>query len=226
MSEINFLPDSYLRNQSRQRRIYRQCTLVLLLIIALTGWWLAQYGRTEAVRRYALSLEAEVVAARNQMNELNKLRLEQQQLTHQLNIQRELAQPVSHTQIMAVLAQLLPPSVGLTDVTMAVDQPAPTAVASTHTSSKRKQSKQQTAPRKTPSFVRVDLVGLAPDDLAIANLVGDLSEHPLFEQVTLRYSRSIEFQNLMGREFRIMIAVPLDCQYEITASTEELAHAH
>jgi Tfp pilus assembly protein PilN len=226
MNDINFLPESYVRGEARRRRIYRQVTLVAILGLSLAGWWLTQHGRTEALRSYAEALEADVRTARDQMSEITKLRQEHEQLKHQVQIQRELAQPVSHTQIVAALGELLPASVGLMQVRMVARRPPPTVAQKATASPSKKQSAKTSAPPKAEDALRLELVAVAPDDITVANLVGSLSEHPLFTQVSLRYSRAKEFQGLLGREFHVQLSVPLDRQYEVQSTVEELAHAN
>jgi len=64
--------------------------------------------------------------------------------------------------------------------------------------------------RPAPEPARVELVGLAPHDREIANLVETLSEHPLCREVKVDFTRRIELGRLYAHEFRLEFQVPLD----------------
>ena len=218
MNEINFLPAKYARMRAKRRRGVRQTALVGILTLALAGWWLEQQRQTSIERNKVDTAEAEVAAARTQMQELMKLREEHKHLIHELNIQRELAQPVNHTQVIATLGSLLPSSVTLTQLTMDTKRPPPKAVKKDDSKSTNSSETKKVA--KRDDRIKIDLEAVAPNDLTVANLVGTLSSHPLFTNVMMRYSRADEFQGVSGRRFRLEMTVGLDRQYEPTSQRQ------
>jgi hypothetical protein len=144
-------------------------------------------------------------------------------LAKQVKIQRELSPPLKTTQAMATIAQLMPLRVALRSLTLVGKRPTP-AVAPKE--SNKKPAAKGRASKKPEKVVPVDpmkieLIGLAPSDGDIAELVGQLSNHPLFTGVKLVFSREATVGDLIAREFRIELEVPLDREYRPAATVAE-----
>lgn len=200
--EVNFLPASYIRKQERRQQIIRQAGLISVVVVLLVGWWMVQRGQTAAMQRYADTLEKSVLAQRDQMKVYAVLEAEQRDLLHRVKVQRQLAQPISHTQILATLTQVTPSSVAVTEMTIEHEQPR-----QSRSRSKRQAAKQTAAASR--DLLRMAFTGIAPSDLVIANLLTALKSHELFDDVKLRYARAIEVDGIAGRQFHMEVTVPL-----------------
>ncbi len=220
MSQINFLPETFRRQMEMRRRKYRHMLLLALFAVCLVGWGVVERGRNIGPRDYALSLEQQVKAAREQMSELVKLRTEQQLLLRQVELQRELSQPITHTQVIAVLSQILPPSVTLTDLQVSTHRPPPQPLEDPGKKKRTSSRKTTTTTDPVEDYLQIELQAVAPDDLTVANVIGDLADHKLFEQVTMKYSRPTQRQEIDARQFRLSMRVRLDRKFEL-----EVAHA-
>lgn len=146
------------------------------------------------LRSRVRSAEAQVVAARDKKIAVAKLRRKRKALLRQVRIQKGIAQPISHTQIIAVLGELLPESVALTNVTMNTTRPPPkkrgTKESSKHANRRRSNKKPV---KQAEDQILIALTAVAPDNLTVANLIGILNDHPLFHGVRMRYSRAEAF---------------------------------
>jgi len=223
MSLINFLSESYLQQASRHRRRCRHLSLNAIVLVCLVGWGLVERGENVTLKQRSEDMKAEEATARSQMNEIIKIRSEHADLKHRFKVQHELHQPISHTQILATFSELLPLSVSLTELHVITKRPPPQPlenVSKKNRHNRKKTSKDQT-PDRIDDQVEIELDGLAPDDLTIAQLIGDLSDHPLFDQVAMQYARPVDMRDINGRQFRLSMRVRLDRRFKV----QEMAHA-
>ena len=146
------------------------------------------------LRSRVRSTESQVVAARDKKSAVAKLRSKRKALLRQVRIQKGIAQPISHTQIIAVLGKFLPESVALTNVTMNTTRPPPkkhgTEESSKHANGRRSNKEPV---KQAQDQILIALTAVVPDNLTVANLIGILSDHPLFHGVRMRYSRTEAF---------------------------------
>jgi hypothetical protein len=62
---------------------------------------------------------------------------------------------------------------------------------------------QPPQPERSDRRIRVLLTGMAPTDVDVANLMGQLAACPLFENVHMGYSKPVRFRERPAREFEI-----------------------
>jgi len=215
MNQINFLPQDYLQKQERAARRVRQTLLVAVVAFCMVGWWLGAYARVSSLGHFADALELEVRAANDQMLEMVKLQGRREALAHQLKIQRELAQPLAHTHVLTVMAELMPESMGTRRL----------ALTSTGLNAKPRRSGRSSS--STEPVILIELEGIAPNDVEVADFVGELTNHVLFREVKMLYARQVEFDDVIAREFRLEMRVPMNRVYQVNERPlEEVAHAH
>jgi hypothetical protein len=226
MNEINFLPSSFAAGQKRQVRIYREVTWVAATLVVILGWFASSRGGLNDLRDYAEAARAEAAAAKERKVERDKLEAEQVTLTKQVRIQRELVPPLKATQVVAVVQHLLPPRASLRSLTLIGKRPTP-AVAPAKRDQGDRPRKGAAAAVEEP--LQIELIGIAPADGDIAEFVGNLSNHALFKDVKLVFSRSTTLGDLIAREFRVELTVPMDRDYrpatEPGVQAAEVAHA-
>ena len=210
---INFLPESYRQRQRQRRSNARQSVLVVVLAGVLTLWWVFQAGQTGVLRREAQRLESQVRAARQQMSEVVKLRRQYKTLSHRVRVQRLLAQPLRHTEILATLGRLMPESVALMELRVETVRPD-ADVLKPKDSDEQSDSNDDEKKKPKPHEVRIEIAAMAPDDMAVANMLTALKRHELFNEVVMHYSREGERQGVIGRQCRIGVVVDLDRRFE------------
>lgn len=218
MNEVNFLPETVTRQRAARKRRFGHVLIAAAMLGLLGAWWSAARARLESDRRAAAVFEQRVREEENKLDRVNLLREEHKQLVHQDRIQRELAQSISHSSLLDFIASSLPPSVAITDMTIVARRP-PMRTA-------RTDARSTGNSRGEGESLLIEFTGLAANDVEIANLVGALSNHAVFTQVKMLYSRSVTTRGVIGREFRIEMQVPLDRDYRPVATrSTEVAHA-
>ncbi len=218
MNHVDFLPPSYRRRQRRIARTYRQVALVAVAATLLGFWAVALEANHYGQRKLAEQLESSVQAKADRLTVLARMDRTYAALTRQSEVYRELSQPVSYTQVLGVLATLLPDEVAVTDLLLESVRPTP------RKASDKPDKKAAKTKVKQDDFIRVELEALAPDDLSVATFVSELDANPLFSGVKMRSSRSVETRGVYARQFRLTALVDLDRDFEWT-DRQEVARA-
>jgi len=225
MTPVNFLPESYTHQRARKVRVLRQVMLVAVVAGGLAAWGALVQGRIMLQADQARMYEEQVVAARNMQTEMTRLREKHGQLTHQIKIQRELNQPLSHTAIIATLAGIIPEQIALTELTMTTHRAKPRqAVASSATQNRRRAQPVATV-RPDEERISVELQALSPDGASVANLVEAFSNHPMVTDVQMRHTRAVETRGVVAREFRLELEIDLDRRFMDPHDAQEVASA-
>lgn len=224
MNDINFLPATYMRQQALRKRGTLRLTLLAAALVCLGVWWVVQHEQTAATRRRVEAVEARAEEAKQKLTELQRLRKEHASLVKQVALREELGQPVNHTQVLGVLGRVLPSSVALVEIKMQTvrSEPTPQADPAKAKDGAAKPGKKAKAGKDE---IRIELVGLAPDDRTVASLLGALNEYPLFRDAMLRHSRATEVGGRALRNFRLTLRVDLGVEYKPSTAAGEIAHA-
>ena len=213
MRQVNLIPQSYFDRQARRRRVWREVLLVALAVLCLGGWTIFQQISTRHLRDYARTLEGQIEAQRDRLNELDRLQSVHQRLRRRLGVQRRLAQSLSHTQMLAVLGATLPDSVVFTDLKMETIRP-------------RGESGQAHQDGPAPQRVELSVQAQASNDMVVADLVAALEEHPVFTSVSMRRNETVEGQGGEVRAFQLRLSIDLNRRFVPADSKEQGGMAH
>ncbi len=223
MNSIDFLPASYREERARRNIAHRRWVLVLVTLLTLVGWGVARHKKSFDLARRADALQTQAEVNRQKISEMDKLRDERRTLTYQKNIQQQLDQPIAVTQTIAMVGLLMPDSCGLTNILVTTHRPDPKPIEKPDDKKKKRPAKKGDSDNKPdPDYLHVDVHGIAPDDVTVANMVNRMSDHPLFEKVTMHYSRVDESGGLIARKFHIGADIPLDRRYLPVTQTAEV----
>jgi Tfp pilus assembly protein PilN len=221
--DIDFLPQTYHQERARRAQIYKQWVMILLTAVTLAGWGISRQQQSAELASRTNSLETLANDTRQKQSEMDKLRKDHKSLAYQLKIQRQLDQPVATTQVVSVLGQLLPGSSGLTQIEIKTQRPPPIPLSDPN--KKKKKPKRNASPQPPPKdFLEIDVYGIAPDDVEVAQMMNSMSDHPLFEKVIMHYSRTEERGEIISRRFHIGAKVPLNKRYLPLSKTAEASY--
>ncbi len=235
MSDINFLPQSYRNRLSRRVRHVREGFVVLATVITLCVWWAYDANELLELREASRFAEDRLTSALSTEQIVKELEARRTKLVDQRRLQREISVPIRHHQVVRVLGGLLPTSVTLTRLSLENDRPEPKAYVppSTKQAQEAQPSFGSQAATTHAAAVRdrvlIEMEGLAPDDIAVAEVIAELSGHPLFEKVQLHTSKYLETRGVAARSFRITGQIDLtrDIAWipavEFDSSADELA---
>lgn len=223
MIDIDFLPQTYHEERAQRARQFRRWIMILLVGITLVGWGVARQRESAELAWRADGLETQAAATLIKQSEMDKLRQEKTSLDYQIKIQGQLDQPVAVTQAVNVLGRLLPPSAGLTRVQIRTHRPPPIPLLDPDEGKKKRKSKAKPQPLPE-NYLEINVYGLAPDEIVVAQLMNVMSDHPIFEKVTMYYSRTEERDGLIASRFHIGAKAPLDRKYVPLQQSVEATH--
>lgn len=222
MRTINFIPEDYRPPRSPRHASMLRGVVTLTAIVIAAIWYVVATGQVSKLNLTLDALRQESKELGQPESPASKLESRRRALTKLIAEYDSVQSPLDLSLVLGVLDRSMPPSMGLTNLSIVRDISAPpgSGAASPRKSASRK--RRSTAPRK--SNLTLDIEGLAPTDVAIAKLVGKLAQHPLFASVKLKYSRPTVTDDLFAREFHIQIEIPLNRNVEII-SVAEVANA-
>lgn len=226
MNEINFLPNSYRARLGTRTRRVREATAVSILALGLLAFWAYGLSGSMQLKAQALRTEDQLADALSIEQQVKELQAQKALLTEQRRLQREVRVPIRHHEVIRVLGSLMPESTALTELVLTNQRPKPKAYVAPGDAIKAKPSfktKLEKDPKALVDRVLIDLEGLAPDDLTVAEFIASLSGHPLISGVKLHSSRYLNLNGVAARQFRMTGYI--DMQREILwdqATAEEL----
>jgi len=203
MQEIDFLPERIKVQRARKRRVIRQGYLLFAAVVAMGVW--VYFGQQRVARAQA---ELDVLRDRSetmhrQLALKTQLEKELADLVIKERISKDLGSRVNVLDMAGELERLLPASMSLTKLNLdTIEFTMPKDKGGARNRSPRAipasgRKKQQTVKR-----VRLLITGMAPDDVAVANFIGQLSAGPLFEEVNMGYTKNIVYRKRNAREFQ------------------------
>lgn len=218
MNQINFLPESFRRVQRRHQRRPFEFAVILATLAVLVVLRLTMAGPDQTLAQKAQELDQQLDRVAQTHAEEDRLKAERSRLTEDLLIARETYQPISTTQVLSRLSTLTPQPVRLVSLKLSAERPAPQPLEQAGHASKKKKvvksagAKQATTQRE-PNRMRIELVGLAPTDDEIVQLIRRLEQDPVFSEVSLRNSKMTTNKTHFVREFRLDLEIDLDRRF-------------
>lgn len=228
MNEINFLPQSFLEAQNRRLRLFREIAILVGLVLIGLALFAGHSGQVMSVRNQTASKNDELDAAKLRSKEVVRLQSQQSKLKLQLAVHQGLSMPLNLSSILAVISDVLPLKLALTEISMSAENPK-LDLPTYRKSKKSKKSRNKKTAVVRHKVMKIQLVGLSPSDVDVANLVGALAASPIFQNVKMRYAKGTKLNNATAREFRLEMEILMDCVYvDLTprdlSAEKEVAH--
>ncbi|TVQ60250.1 MAG: hypothetical protein EA379_08560 [Phycisphaerales bacterium] len=115
------------------------------------------------------------------------------------------AWPIDLSDVIAVIADVMPRSVTLTSLTI----------------TPRMQRERGADAARSPSSVVLELAGIAPTDLDVATLLAGFESHHLFDRVSIDHSRPTTIRGVESREFGATCEIELASRRVTTVAGAE-----
>ena len=205
MKDIDFLPERIKVSRARRRRVTRQAYLLGACVLCLALLAYIRYGRIERTRRELAMLSDRFSTVERQLQCRQGLELERAELLIIQRIQNHLGSRIDALDLMAELEKLLPPAMVLTHMTvesMNVAIQLEPAVQMNMTSRAMPVGANPFLTERKVRRVHLTLTGMAPNDVDVANFIGQLSASDLFEDVSMGYAKTMPFKERIAREFQ------------------------
>lgn len=199
MDNIDFLPDSIRKHRASRGRLIRQGYLLVLCAVAIVGLGYYRQGRVSSAMADVKLLQE--CGENIQRQSARRIVLEQklQELALDQRIEERLGTRVTAQMVLAEIQHQMPSSICLQSMELETLDVAQAAKANVTARAAIDQ------PERKPESVkrlRLTLTGLAPNDVDVANFIGQLSSSLLLEDVTMGYTKSVNYKGRAAREFR------------------------
>jgi Tfp pilus assembly protein PilN len=204
MDKLDFLPERIKTQRSRRKRLLRQAYLLVACLAAMGALAYVREGRASYARGELALLTERVSDARNQLALRTSLEQQMADLMVKKRIVEHLGTRTGPMDIMGALDQVVPESVALTSLNVETVDVRISVRRAAELSMGGRATPAGAAPaERTVKRVRMVITGLAPNDVDLANFIGQLSACPLFEDVNMGYAKNVEFRGRAARQFQV-----------------------
>jgi len=173
-------------------------------VIALIVLGCLRRGRVQKAREELVRLAKCHAVVDSQLARRSELERQRAELLIIERIDDQLGSRVSALDLLSELQRLLSPTMALSQAsieTLEVAVPVK-SVAPVARSNRRLIDSTAHTGERTVKRLYLTLTGLAATDVGVANFIGQLSASPLFEDVNMGYSKNLEFDGRIARQFQ------------------------
>lgn len=202
MENVDFLPERIRLARTRRRRIIRQVYLSIACACALVVFGYARHGQIREARGELVMLDDRAHNVRQQLKTRQSLEDQQTELVVVRRIVNDLGSRTKVLNVLAELQRVIPPSIHLKKLLLVtVDKEVRINKANINRSMRVAIRRARKRP-KAIKRVQLEITGVSPSDVAVANFIGQLSASEIFEDVNMLYARDLEFCDRQAREFK------------------------
>jgi len=200
-TKIDFLPEKLKAQRSLRQRIVRQVYLLILVAVGLVVWGYFSYERVAEARAELALLHERSAGLDHLLVDKACLQKEQAELLIKERISKQLGSRIDVLDVLAEIERLLPAGVSLLSLNMDGVQ-LPVNRAGRYRGLAGSPSGERSAASAGVKRVRLVIQGIAPNDVDVANFIGQLSASHIFEDVRMGYCKSMVVKNRRAREFQ------------------------
>jgi len=212
MLSINFVPDDYVQSSESQRTNLIYLVLLAVVIAALGGLFVTIKIRQHVLCREVACIDAEMAREEEDLKKLNELHVKQKDMVKTALTTASLLEPVPRSVLLASLTNSLPAGVSLLRLYIVQKEhksivAGPTAATSKYQAAQANQSKAgpdwQVGSAEKLFETHMDIGGIAPSDLQVADYIERLSNSNLLQNVALVESKEHEIEDTTFRQFKL-----------------------
>lgn len=229
-NQVNFLPEDYLQRRSQQRTNI-VCMILFVLVSGGVGLSVLQtqnHRRSVDVEYASVGLELQKM--HETLKQVEVLEQRKKQMESKAAICAQLVEPVPRSLLLAMITNYLPDGVSLVQY----DLKSTPIVEKTNTAAEnrnkkallKKNTKKDDAPEEVacPKMkTAIKVVGLAHNDIQVADFISNLNQSKLLGQINLGVSKEITLKESILRQFELEIILPSDAR--ASAQDVQLARA-
>ena len=200
MSRVDFVPDEYVQQRESGRANFMYLLLFGALMCGIGVTFSIIKMRQKAVGTELMAVNARMSQASEQIKQLEKLKTTGKDVMRTMVMTSELVERVPRSIVLACLTNNLPTGVSLLQFKLEEKeikqstQPAKSAAAAAAAAAQPPKKQVQTL---------IDIAGIAPSDIGVANYIARLSESTLLSRVALIESKERKIEDVKFREFKL-----------------------
>ena len=209
MLNINFVPDDYVQNSESRRTNLIYLVLFLLVMSVLCGSFVSIKLRQRAFATREEEVNRRMSAAKESLKQFEELQTKRKEMIKAALMAAELLEPVQRSVLLASLTNNLPVGVSLLKLDLMQKEPrakrlAP-PVGSKYQKAKNKNSAgEQAISQERRLETHINIEGVAPSDLQVAEYIEQLDKSILLDNVALVESRERKVKDeTLFRQFKL-----------------------
>lgn len=233
MNKVDFLPEDYIEKKAQQRTNVICLLLFLAVMVGVGGGFAITEKRKKGMDDRMTQVNKQMKQASESLKQLEVLEGKREQMMNKASLSASLMESVPRSLILATVTNDLPAGVSLTEFELTSKDITPKpAVSAKKTSksrsrnSKSKQAKKSAEPEQKEIIPQkwqttVEITGLAPTDMQVAELLKNLQTSKLIQEANLMYSEEHETDDEVVRKFQLLLIL----DPEARASEEDVKMA-
>ncbi|MCC6683111.1 MAG: PilN domain-containing protein [Phycisphaeraceae bacterium] len=214
----SFLPEDYLEKRIARRTNTICLALFMVVMAGVVAAWFVTGRQVSQVRQQRAEVRQQLTDKAKQLEQIEQLTQQRQTMVRKAAVSAVLVERIPRDRLLSELINHMPASMGLlelelsTEVLRIAPQPKTSMEREAKTSRRNKTAEAAEAPppELQPTQVSLDLVGLAPTDVEVAQFMAALSSHPMFHDVNLQYSEQTTIDEHEVRKFKIEMTINQD----------------
>ena len=220
MAEMSFLPEDYLERRAQRRTNVMSLVLFVVVMGFIVGAYFITDRERDDVRRQQSQVNGQFEDAARRLEQLDQLQARKDQMIHKAKVTAVLLERIPRSLVLAELINNMPATLSLLEFelkTRATKAPA-TARTALDKLKKQRQKLEEAGPgnepRIAPTETSIEMVGVAPTDVQVAQFMSALGRSELFRDVSLSVSEQMTIDERPMRRFRIEMKLQQDADVE------------
>lgn len=215
---MSFLPEDYLHKRLARRTNVICLTLFGIVTVGLWAAFTVDRAQRQDVRDRLAAVSAQFEEAAKRIEQLEELQAKKQQWTRKAQVAAMLLERVPRTLVLAELVNRMPQSLSLLDFQLKTEvskttPPPVSRVALERSKTKAKQAAEEPAVQVPQTEVTLEMTGVAPTDMEIAEYITALGSHPMFTDVSLKYAEQSKVEEREMRKFALTMRLNQDIDF-------------
>jgi Tfp pilus assembly protein PilN len=213
MSNINFVPDDYVQSNESRRANLMCLVLFSVVMAALGGTFVTIKMRQRACSSEESLVNAKMARMQDAIQKFEELQAKRKEMMKTALTTAELLEPVPRSVLLASLTNSLPTGASLTKLNVIQKDPSGDSPRKRRSPRGSKYAQAQSGSGKTGSGPKLspeqrlethmDIEGLAPSDLQVADYIERLADSLLLDNVALVESVEKKVEDTSFRHFKL-----------------------
>jgi len=220
MLNINFVPDDYVQSNESRRTNWMCIILFSVVMAGLGGSFVTIKIRQRACSDREKLVNARMTQIQESIKQFEELQTKRKAMMKAALTTAELLEPVPRSVLLASFTNNLPPGVSLLKLTLIQKEPVQSSQSAGGGPTNKYQAAQaEKAAAAPPKLSRekslethIDISGMAPSDLQVADYIGRLSSSSLLDDVELVESKEYKVEDTTFRQFKLTAMLKSDVQ--------------
>jgi len=206
MANLSFLPEDFIEKKSQRRSNAISLTLFVLVMTGVIGAFFVTDQQRNEVRTQLAQINSQFEAAAKRLDQLQQLQARKQEMIHKAQVTATLLERVPRSLILAQLINDMPMTLSLRELELETKVVKRKRIHTTAIGKAKQANKNANKPPQPPvqeTEVSMEMEGVAPTDVEVAQFMTTLSRGTMFQDINLIVSEEVDIEGQQMRKFRI-----------------------